>query len=104
MTQLSGSPALKVQVMCEGIRYTAALGAAAAHSMPNYYPYRFKEGEHDPTGRGITTMRRKSWIVSPKPRPSMITPRAIGMTTLVRKFPSIVRTEPRGAGRKASLS
>ena len=49
---LTGSPALKVQVMCEGIRYTAALGAAAVHSMPNYYPYRFKEGEHDPTGKG----------------------------------------------------
>ena len=56
MVTLTGSPALKVQVMCEGIRYTAALGAAAAHSMPNYYPYRFKEGEADPTGRGIATI------------------------------------------------
>ncbi len=56
MVTLTGSPALKVQVMCEGIRYTAALGEAAAHSMPNYYPYRFKEGEHDPTGRGIATI------------------------------------------------
>jgi hypothetical protein len=56
MTTLTGSPALKVQVMCEGIRYTPALGQAAAHSMPNYYPYRFKEGEPDPTGRGIATI------------------------------------------------
>ncbi len=56
MSTLTGSPALKVQVMCEGIRYTPALGAAAAHSMPNYYPYRFKEGEPDPTGRGIATI------------------------------------------------
>ena len=24
--------------------------------MPNYYPYRFKEGEHDPTGKGIATI------------------------------------------------
>ena len=56
MTTLTGSPALKVQVMCEGIRYTEALGRATAHSMPNYYPYRFKEGEHDPSGRGITTI------------------------------------------------
>ena len=24
--------------------------------MPNYYPYRFKEGEHDPTGRGTATI------------------------------------------------
>ena len=31
MTTLIGSPALKVQVMCEGIRYTAALGDATAH-------------------------------------------------------------------------
>lgn len=52
---LTGSR-LKVQVMCEGIRYTAALGQATAHSMPNYYPYRFKEGEHDPTGKGIVTI------------------------------------------------
>lgn len=52
MTMLTGSPGLKVQVMCEGIRYTPALGQAAGHSMPNYYPYRFKPGEHDPTGRG----------------------------------------------------
>ncbi len=56
MVTLTGSPALKVQVMCEGIRYTPALGQAASHSMPNYYPYRFKEGEHDPTGRGIATI------------------------------------------------
>ena len=56
MSTLTGSPALKVQVMCEGIRYTPALGAAAAHSMPNYYPFRFKPGEHDPTGRGSVTI------------------------------------------------
>ena len=56
MVTITGSPALKIQVMCEGIRYTAALGQAARHSMPNYYPYRFKEGEHDPTGRGIATI------------------------------------------------
>jgi hypothetical protein len=56
MNTLAGSPALKVQVMCEGIRYTEALGRATQHAMPNYYPYRFKEGEHDPTGRGITTI------------------------------------------------
>jgi hypothetical protein len=53
---LTGSPALKVQVMCEGIRYTDALGRAAAHSMPNFYPYRFKPGEHDPTGKGLATI------------------------------------------------
>ena len=56
MKTLAGSPALKIQVMCEGIRYTEALGRATQHAMPNYYPYRFKEGEHDPTGRGITTI------------------------------------------------
>ena len=56
MQGLTGSPALKVQVMCEGIRYTDALGRAAAHSMPNFYPYRFKAGEHDPTGKGLATI------------------------------------------------
>ena len=56
MTSLTGSPALKVQVMCEGIRYTEALGHAATHSMPNFYPYRFKAGEHDPTGKGLATI------------------------------------------------
>lgn len=56
MNTFTGSPALKVQVMCEGIRYTDALGRAAAHSMPNYYPYRFKPGEPDPTGKGIASI------------------------------------------------
>ncbi len=56
MNTLTGSPGLKVDVMCEGIRYTDALGRAALHSMPNYYPYRFKAGEHDPTGKGIATI------------------------------------------------
>jgi hypothetical protein len=56
MQTLSGSPAFKVQVMCEGIRYSEALGRAALHSMPNYYPYRFKPGEPDPTGKGIATI------------------------------------------------
>jgi hypothetical protein len=42
--------------MCEGIRYTESLGRAAGHSMPNYYPYRFKPGEHDPTGKGTATI------------------------------------------------
>ena len=56
MQSLSGSPAFKVQVMCEGIRYSEALGRAALHSMPNYYPYRFKAGEHDPTGKGTATI------------------------------------------------
>ena len=66
MSTLTGSPALKVQVMCEGIRYSDALGRAASHSMPNYYPYRFKPGEHDPTGKGSATrrlclVRRRLW-------------------------------------------
>ena len=56
MHSLTGSPALKVQVMCEGIRYTDALGRAAEHSMPNFYPYRFKKGEHDPTGKGLANV------------------------------------------------
>jgi hypothetical protein len=38
--------------MFEGIRYSSALAEAATHSLPNYYPYRFKKGEPDPTGTG----------------------------------------------------
>ena len=55
-SKLEGSPALKADVMFQGIRYTDALGAAAEHSLPNYYPYRFKPGEHDPTGTGKATI------------------------------------------------
>lgn len=53
---LSGSPALKTAVMFEGIRYSDALGRAAEHSLPNFYPYRFKPGEEDPTGEGKATI------------------------------------------------
>ena len=56
MITITGTKALKIQVMCEGIRYTPALGLAAQHSMPNFYPYRFKQGEHDPTGRGTAAI------------------------------------------------
>ena len=51
-TKLEGSPALKIDVLFDGIRYSNALGAAAEHSLPNFYPYRFKADEHDPTGTG----------------------------------------------------
>ncbi len=54
--KLEGSPALKADVMFEGIRYSEALGAAAQHSLPNFYPYRFKDDEHDPTGNGKATI------------------------------------------------
>ncbi len=50
--QLGASPALKTELMFEGIRYSSALAEAAEHSLPNYYPYRFKKGEEDPTGTG----------------------------------------------------
>ena len=43
---------IKVDVMFDGVRYTPALGAAAATSAPNFYPYRFAAGEPDPTGTG----------------------------------------------------
>ena len=43
---------IKVDVMFDGVRYTPALGAAAAASAPNFYPYRFAPGEPDPTGTG----------------------------------------------------
>ena len=43
---------IKVDIMFDGVRYTQALGDAAATSAPNFYPYRFAPGEPDPTGTG----------------------------------------------------
>jgi len=46
------TPALKVDLMFEGVRYTPALTEALAFAAPNFYPYRFAPGEPDPTGTG----------------------------------------------------
>jgi hypothetical protein len=51
-TQLPPSARLKLDLMFHGIHYTEALGRAATHAFPNYYPYRFQPGEPDPTGKG----------------------------------------------------
>jgi hypothetical protein len=56
MLSLPDSAALKLDLMFEGIRYSDALGRAAVHSMPNFYPYRFMPGERDPTGTGKATI------------------------------------------------
>jgi hypothetical protein len=50
--ELTQSAKLKTELMFEGVRYSAALGGAAQHSLPNYYPYRFASDEADPTGTG----------------------------------------------------
>jgi hypothetical protein len=49
---IGGAPRLKIDLMFEGLRYSESLARAAEHAFPNYYPYRFKPGEHDPTGQG----------------------------------------------------
>lgn len=49
--RLNDSSRLKIDLMFEGVRYSEALGAAAAHAFPNFYPYRFSPGEPNPTGR-----------------------------------------------------
>ena len=49
---LNPSAQFKLDLMFEGIRYSDALGKAAEHAYPNYYPYRFEKGERDPTGAG----------------------------------------------------
>ncbi len=41
---------LKLDLMFHGIRYSNALGEAAKHAFPNFYPYRFQPGEPNPTG------------------------------------------------------
>ena len=48
--KLEGSPALKTEVMFEGVRYTYSLGAAAAHALPKEEPYRCNPEEPKPTG------------------------------------------------------
>jgi hypothetical protein len=42
--------------MFEGVRYSDALAEAAGHALPGFYPYRFREGEVDPTGVGKATI------------------------------------------------
>lgn len=49
--ELPPSARLKVDLMFEGLRYSEALGAAAGHAFPNFYPYRFQPGEPNPTGQ-----------------------------------------------------
>jgi len=53
---LTASPALKTELMFEGVRYSDALAEAAASALPNFYPYRFRKGEVDPTGTGKATI------------------------------------------------
>ena len=50
--ELPASAQLKLDLMFEGLRYSEALGRAAEHSYPNFYPYRFEKDEPDPTGKG----------------------------------------------------
>jgi hypothetical protein len=45
------SARLKVDVMFHGIRYTDAMGRAATHAYPNFYPYRFEPDEANSTGQ-----------------------------------------------------
>ena len=56
MKNLPPSAALKLDLLFEGVRYSRALGQAAEHALPNFYPYRFAEGEEDPTGTGKATI------------------------------------------------
>jgi hypothetical protein len=53
---LPASVARKLDLMFDGIRYTGALGRAATHAFPNWYPYRFSPGEPDPTGKGYAAV------------------------------------------------
>jgi hypothetical protein len=55
-SRLPESARLKLDLMFEGIRYSEALGRAAEHAFPNFYPYRFQPGEADPTGQGKATI------------------------------------------------
>ena len=52
MKRLPASAALKVDLLFEGVRYTPTLSEAMEQAFPNFYPYRFGEGEENPTGKG----------------------------------------------------
>lgn len=56
MKTLPGSAEFKLDLMFEGIRYSGALGKAAKHAFPNFYPYRFQKGEFNPTGQTKVTI------------------------------------------------
>jgi hypothetical protein len=51
MNSLPVSARLKLDLMFDGVRYTEALGNAAQHAFPNFYPYRFQLDEPNPTGK-----------------------------------------------------
>lgn len=55
-TSLSDPIQLKLDMLFEGLRYSEALGSAAAHAFPNFYPYRFAAGEPNPTGAASVTI------------------------------------------------
>ena len=56
MKSLPESARLKLELMFDGVRYSDALGKAAEHAFPNFYPYRFHEGEENPTGQPKATI------------------------------------------------
>lgn len=56
MKTLPASARLKLDLMFEGLRYSEALGEAATHAFPNFYPYRFQPGEANPTGQSKVTI------------------------------------------------
>jgi len=56
LSSLDPASKLKLDLMFEGIRYTDALGKAAEHSFPNFYPYRFQTGEQNPTGKSTAAI------------------------------------------------
>lgn len=50
----SDAVTFKMDMLFEGVRYSEALGQAATHAFPNFYPYRFEPGEPNPTGKSTT--------------------------------------------------
>ncbi|HHO59680.1 MAG TPA: hypothetical protein ENJ64_05510, partial [Thiotrichales bacterium] len=56
MKTLPASARFKLDLMFEGVRYSEALGEAAEHAFPNFYPYRFRPGEDNPTGQPKVTI------------------------------------------------
>jgi hypothetical protein len=42
---------VKTELLFHGVRYTPELGEAGEWAIPNYQPYRFQQGEENPTGK-----------------------------------------------------
>ncbi len=51
MKTLPPNVTLKIDLLFDGVRYSEALSKAMTTALPNFYPYKFAQGEPNPTGQ-----------------------------------------------------